>query len=64
MKIRESTNKDHGFIREVHRNAFGQPEGPTVSQLAVDILVDKTALPVLSLSDIVGYAALTQATKH
>lgn len=49
MKIRESTSQDHSFIREVHQNAFGQPEGPIVSQLACDILVDKTALPVLSL---------------
>lgn len=49
MKIRESTSQDHSFIREVHQNAFGQPEGPTVSQLAVDILADKTALPILSL---------------
>jgi len=49
MKIRESTSQEHNIIRKVHQNAFGQPEGPTVSQLAVDILVDKTALPILSL---------------
>ena len=49
VKIRESTSQDHSFIREIHRNAFGQPEGLTVSQLAVDILVDETALPTLSL---------------
>jgi putative acetyltransferase len=49
MKIRESTSKEHDLIREVHRNAFGESEGPVVSQLACDILVDETASPVLSL---------------
>ena len=43
MRIRESTSKEHDLIREVHRNAFGESEGPVVSQLACDILVDKTA---------------------
>ncbi len=49
MKIRESLEKDKDFIRKVHQNAFGQPEGETVSQLAIDLLDDKTALPILSL---------------
>ena len=49
MRIRESTSKEHDLIREVHRNAFGESEGPVVSQLACDILVDETASPVLSL---------------
>ena len=49
MQIRESTRQDISVIREVHENAFGQPEGPIISQLACEILVDKTALPVLSL---------------
>lgn len=49
MQIRESTRKDLSVIREVHENAFGQAEGPIVAELACEILVDKTALPVLSL---------------
>ena len=36
-------------IRKVHENAFDQSEGETVSQLAIDLLEDKTALPILSL---------------
>ncbi len=49
MKIRESLENDKDFIRKVHRNAFTQSEGETVSQLAIDLLDDKTALPILSL---------------
>jgi predicted N-acetyltransferase YhbS len=50
VKIRKSTIQDHDAIREVHENAFGLPEGPIVSSLACDILVDQTALPILSLA--------------
>ena len=49
MNIRESVEKDKKLIRKVHQNAFGQSEGETVSQLAIDLLEDKTALPILSL---------------
>ncbi len=49
VEIRESASQDHNIIRKVHQNAFGQPEGPIVSQLAIELLVDKTALPILSL---------------
>ena len=49
VNIRESVEKDKKFIRRVHQNAFGQSEGETVSQLAIDLLEDKTALPILSL---------------
>jgi len=49
MKIRESVEDDKMSIRKVHQNAFGQSEGETVSQLAIDLLEDKTALPILSL---------------
>ena len=49
MKIRESVENDKKSIRMVHQNAFGQPEGEAVSQLAIDFLEDKTALPILSL---------------
>ena len=49
MKIRESLENDKESIRKVHQSAFGQSEGETVSQLAIDLLDDKTALPILSL---------------
>ncbi len=49
MKIRESVENDKRSIREIHQNAFDQSEGETVSQLAIDLLEDKTALPILSL---------------
>ena len=59
MKIRESVENDKKSIRKVHLNAFDQSEGETISQLAIDLLEDKTALPVLSLvaeqdNDIIG----------
>ena len=49
MEIRESVKSDKESIRSVHRNAFDPSEREPVSQLAIDILEDKTALPILSL---------------
>ncbi|WDE06693.1 N-acetyltransferase [Thalassomonas viridans] len=49
MKIRETTGKDKNVIFHLHRDAFGEDEGEAVAQLAVELLEDKTALPVLSL---------------
>ena len=49
MKIRESIEDDKKSIRKVHLNAFDRSEGETVSQLAIDLLEDETALPILSL---------------
>jgi putative acetyltransferase len=49
VQIRESTINDYDFIRKVHEDAFGEPEGKTVSRLAIDLLADKSALPLLSL---------------
>ncbi len=59
MEIRESVESDKKFIRRVHLNAFDESEGESVSQLAIDLLEDKTALPILSLvaeqdSEIIG----------
>lgn len=67
MKIRQSTSKDIGDVRVVHYNAFGQPEGPIVSQLAVDLLADKTAQPILSLvaeenDEVVGSVIFSSVT--
>ena len=49
MKIRASVENDKKLIRKVHQNAFDQSEGEVVSQLAIDLLEDATALPILSL---------------
>jgi predicted N-acetyltransferase YhbS len=49
VKIRESVDDDKTCIRKVHQNAFDQSEGEAVSQVAIDLLEDKTALPILSL---------------
>jgi putative acetyltransferase len=49
VKIRESVENDKMLIRKVHQNAFDQPEGEAVSQLAIDLLEDRTAPPILSL---------------
>ena len=67
MKIRESVDNDKTSIRKVHQNAFDQSEGETVSQLAIDLLKDKTALPILSLvaeqdNEIIGNAIFSSVT--
>jgi putative acetyltransferase len=49
VEIRESVENDKMLIRKVHQNAFDQPEGEAVSQLSIDLLEDRTALPILSL---------------
>lgn len=49
VKIRESAEDDKEFIRKVHQNTFDQPEGEAVSKLAIELLEDKTAFPILSL---------------
>ncbi len=49
MQIRESVENDNEAIRKVHLNAFGQAEGDIVAQLAIDLLDDMTARPILSL---------------
>ena len=49
MNIRASKNEDLAFIRSVHEDAFGEPEGKSVAQLACDLLEDETAKPLTSL---------------
>jgi predicted N-acetyltransferase YhbS len=60
MNIRESIISDLGAIHASHKNAFGEPEGAIVAQLACDILKDESAQPLLSLvveqqDEIVGH---------
>ncbi|MFN8967140.1 MAG: GNAT family N-acetyltransferase [Pseudanabaena sp.] len=59
MKIREATAFDSELIRNLHLDAFGKEDGSAVSKLAIDLLVDETAKPLLALiaeneTDIVG----------
>ena len=49
MSFRETKSKDLNSIRLVHEDAFGEPEGKVVAQLACDIFVDESARPLLSL---------------
>ena len=49
MQIRESINSEISTLFDLHRRAFGEPEGDTVAQLAIDLLEDPTAAPLLSL---------------
>ena len=67
MKIRESVESDKKSIRIVYQNTFDQPEAETVSQLAIDLLEDKTALPILSLvaeqdNEIIGNVIFSSVT--
>ncbi len=48
MKIRESLPADTESIRTLHREAFGEAEGESVSGLAVDLLDDPSASPIVS----------------
>ena len=59
MKIREATTDDSDLIRTLHLDAFGKEDGFAVSRLAIDLLADETAKPLLALiaeneTDIVG----------
>ncbi len=64
MKIRVATRDDADAVRRVHLSAFPQEEGDIVSQLAVDLLSEETAPPVISLvceadDIVVGHVALS-----
>lgn len=49
MNIRTTTEADDSAIRGVHEAAFGPQEGPVIADLAVELLQDPTAEPLLSL---------------
>lgn len=49
MKIRESNAADVPAIQHIHEKAFGEEEGAEVSKMAADLLMDETALPLVSL---------------
>ncbi|MBN1146029.1 MAG: N-acetyltransferase [Anaerolineales bacterium] len=49
MIIREATHRDDQSIESVILDAFDPVEGPVVAKLALDLLVDDTAKPVVAL---------------
>lgn len=64
MKIRESIEIDKDPILNLHQNVFGEAEGRAVAKLAIDLLGDETALPILSLvaesdKEIIGHILFT-----
>jgi predicted N-acetyltransferase YhbS len=67
LNIRRSTDADNAAIGRVHKDAFGQEEGPEIVDLVNDLFSDATAQPVLSLvadtgGTIVGHILFTRAT--
>ncbi len=49
MRIRTSTEHDKAAIFSLHRRAFDDTEGTVVAELAIALLDDASALPLLSL---------------
>jgi putative acetyltransferase len=49
MEIRPSTPSDITAIHHIHRQAFGDQEGPVMINLLDELLADPTALPLWSL---------------
>lgn len=49
MKIRTVNAEDLPNVYDLHLDAFGEEEGELVAQLALDLLRDDTAEPILSL---------------
>ena len=49
MNIRNTTEDDEPAIREVHEEAFGPQAGRAIADLAIALLHDPTARPVVSL---------------
>lgn len=66
MKIRISNDSETNEIGNVHLAAFGPDKGPVIAKLAMDLLSDLTAKPLLSLvaikdSQIIGSILFTKA---
>lgn len=49
MKIRKTVSADLNNILQIHRQAFGGEEGMEIADLVNDLMVDRTAMPLLSL---------------
>lgn len=67
MIIRKSLESDKSDIRSIHTKAFGQEKGPEIADLALDLLEDQTAMPLLSLvaeekGQLLGHILFTKST--
>jgi len=67
MNIRNTTEADDQRIRQVHEAAFGPGAGRTIADLAVALLHDATASPLISLlawaeSEPVGHVLFTHVS--
>ena len=49
MVIRKSNESDKIEIEKIHIAAFGEEKGPVIADLVKGLLIDKTAIPILSL---------------
>ena len=66
MRIRASTERDKAALAALHRRAFGATEGEAVAGLALALLDDASARPLLSLvaeldGEIAGHALFSAA---
>ena len=66
MRIRASTERDKAALAALHRRAFGAAEGAAVAGLALALLDDASARPLLSLvaelgGEIAGHALFSAA---
>jgi len=66
LKIRKSTEPERNEILNIHNQAFGKDKGPVISKLVNDLLVDETAMPLLSLvavenNKLIGHILYTKA---
>ena len=67
VRIRVSEDGDRERILAVHRNAFGDEEGPVIANLVEEMLADPTGKPIFSLvaelgGDLVGHVLFTSVT--
>lgn len=67
MKLRASNISDNDDIRAIHISAFGAEKGPVIADLAIDLLTDATAMPLLSLvaeekGQLIGHIIFTKAS--
>ena len=67
VRIRVSDEGDHDRILAVHRNAFGDDQGPVIASLVAEMLDDPTGEPIFSfiaeLADqLVGHVLFTSVT--
>ena len=66
MKIRESKDSDLSDIVHIHKQAFGEGEGPAIADLVIRLMKDPSASPYVSLLTIdngraIGHVLFTKA---